>query len=321
MAALIELGAGFHPDLTGRENIYLNGSILGLKRREIDAQFSNIVEFAELEKFIDTPVKRYSSGMYVRLAFAVAAHIKADLLLIDEVLSVGDMAFQEKCMAKMSELRDSGATIIFISHNLLNVASFCKRVLLLRDGKVTAEGDPNSVIQAYKNQEREQILRKQEGSNARAGLSGSPESAVIAESRPVVIKKVKILDGRGQLSSEFNPNERMAVRCHYFASELIHEARFVIHIHRADGLLCSELISPVETKQSIHGDGIFEACIGPLFLQPDFYTIEIFIIDREFDILDGSLTDETIRIIGLKHEGEKGVIKPDVDWRNISGIE
>jgi len=103
MAALIELGAGFHPDLSGRENVYLNGSILGLKRQEIDAQFSSIVEFAGLEKFIDTPVKRYSSGMYVRLAFAVAAHVRADLLLVDEVLSVGDMAFQQRCMAKMNE--------------------------------------------------------------------------------------------------------------------------------------------------------------------------------------------------------------------------
>ena len=150
MAALIELGAGFHPDLSGRENIYLNGAILGLKKQEIDAQLSNMVEFAGLERFIDTPVKRYSSGMYVRLAFAVAAHVKAELLLIDEVLSVGDMAFQQKCLAKMNELRDSGATIVFISHNMWSVSTFCKRVLLLRAGQIEAEGDPDKVIQVYR---------------------------------------------------------------------------------------------------------------------------------------------------------------------------
>jgi lipopolysaccharide transport system ATP-binding protein len=158
MAALIELGAGFHPDLSGRENVYLNGSILGLTRQEIDTQFSDIVEFAGLERFIDTPVKRYSSGMYVRLAFAVAAHVKADLLLIDEVLSVGDMAFQQRCMEKMNELRDSGTTIVFVSHNLWNVEVFCRRALLLRAGRIVAKGNPAEVIGIYRRQEREDLL-------------------------------------------------------------------------------------------------------------------------------------------------------------------
>jgi len=158
MAALIELGAGFHPDLSGRENIYLNGSILGLKRREIDAQFDSIVDFAGLHQFIDTPVKRYSSGMYVRLAFATAAHVKADLLLIDEVLSVGDSAFQQKCLAKMRDMRDNGATIVFVSHNIWSIETFCERVILLRGGRIESEGTPSKVIELYRRQQREMMM-------------------------------------------------------------------------------------------------------------------------------------------------------------------
>jgi lipopolysaccharide transport system ATP-binding protein len=147
--ALIELGAGFHPDLTGRENIYLNGTILGMKRAEIAKKFDEIVAFAELEEFLDTPVKRYSSGMYARLGFSVAAHIDPEVLIVDEVLSVGDYHFQEKCFAKMREFTRNGTTLIFVSHNLTAVGTLCKSALLLHRGIPVFQGDVQNAIKTY----------------------------------------------------------------------------------------------------------------------------------------------------------------------------
>ncbi|RLG42989.1 MAG: ABC transporter ATP-binding protein, partial [Thermoproteota archaeon] len=150
VSSLIELGAGFHQDLTGRENIYLNGTILGLKRKEIDEKFRSIVEFSELEKFIDTPIKRYSSGMYVRLGFAVAVHVDPEILLVDEVLAVGDMAFQRKCLNRMREmLRKESTTVVFVSHNLSAVQGLCDRVIWLDKGSIVEEGEPKRVISKY----------------------------------------------------------------------------------------------------------------------------------------------------------------------------
>ncbi len=149
LSALIEVGAGFHPDLTGRENIFLNGAILGLSRREIARKFDQIVEFSGLADFVDTPVKRYSTGMYARLGFSVAAHIDPDVLIVDEVLSVGDFLFQKRCMERMKEIVDHGSTIVFVSHNLNAVATFCNRAILLDHGAVVAEGAPQNVITAY----------------------------------------------------------------------------------------------------------------------------------------------------------------------------
>jgi lipopolysaccharide transport system ATP-binding protein len=149
VASLIEVGTGFHPDLTGRENVYLNGTMHGMSRREVAARFDEIVEFAEIEKFIDTPVKRYSSGMYVRLAFAVAAHIDPDILLTDEVLAVGDVEFQRKCIGRMRDVAGSGRTVIFVSHNKAAVASLCTRALWLHDGTVKADGAVEKVLDSY----------------------------------------------------------------------------------------------------------------------------------------------------------------------------
>ena len=141
VASLLEVGTGFHPELTGRENVYLNGAILGMTRAEIRKKFDEIVTFAEIEKFLDTPVKRYSSGMYVRLAFAVAAHLEPEILIVDEVLAVGDRGFQKKCLGKMGEVtREGGRTVLFVSHDLASVNQLCKRSLLLRDGEIEEFG-------------------------------------------------------------------------------------------------------------------------------------------------------------------------------------
>jgi lipopolysaccharide transport system ATP-binding protein len=149
VASLLEVGTGFHPELTGRENIFLSGSILGMSRAEIQSKFDEIVAFAEVEKFIDTPAKRYSSGMYVRLAFAVAAHLEPEILLVDEVLAVGDAAFQKKCLGKMQDVSQSGRTILFVSHNMAAISKLCHRGVLLESGRITNQGPADQIVQHY----------------------------------------------------------------------------------------------------------------------------------------------------------------------------
>ena len=149
MASLLEVGTGFHGDLSGRENIYLNGSILGMSKREIDSKFDEIVAFSEIEQFLDTPVKRYSSGMYVRLAFSVAAHLEPEILIVDEVLAVGDSVFQKKCIDKMSDIAKQGRTILFVSHNFATINSLCDRAILLEKGRMAMDADVNTVFNQY----------------------------------------------------------------------------------------------------------------------------------------------------------------------------
>ena len=148
-ASLLEVGTGFHPDLSGRENIFLNGAILGMRTKEIRAKFDEIVAFSEVEDFIDTPVKRYSSGMYVRLAFAVAAHLEPEILLVDEVLAVGDAAFQKKCLGKMGDVARQGRTVLFVSHNMASILALCERVILLNDGTMLGNGPTQEVVREY----------------------------------------------------------------------------------------------------------------------------------------------------------------------------
>jgi ABC-type polysaccharide/polyol phosphate transport system ATPase subunit len=184
LSALIEVGAGFHPDLTGRENVYLNGTILGMSRQETRRKFDSIVDFAGLEDFIDTPVKRYSSGMYARLGFSVAAHVEPDVLIVDEVLSVGDYLFQQKCVDRMNEVLHGGATVVFVSHNLHAVAGLCRRSLLLERGRVIACTYTDEVIRQY-------LERAQQGA--------------FEDDAKVVIKSVRVRhetpEGRGQFAS------------------------------------------------------------------------------------------------------------------------
>jgi lipopolysaccharide transport system ATP-binding protein len=151
VASLLEVGTGFHPELTGRENIYLNGAVLGMKRAEINNKFDEIVEFAEISKFLDTPVKFYSSGMYMRLAFAIAAHLEPEILLVDEVLAVGDVEFQKKCLGKMKEVSKQGRTVLFVSHNMQAIQSLCKNTILLKNGEINDFGPTDKVVNKYLN--------------------------------------------------------------------------------------------------------------------------------------------------------------------------
>ncbi|MCS6881933.1 MAG: polysaccharide ABC transporter ATP-binding protein [Oscillochloridaceae bacterium] len=317
MAALIELGAGFHPDLTGRENIYLNGIIMGLKRREIDAQFANIVEFAGLEQFIDTPVKRYSSGMYLRLAFAVAAHVHADLILVDEVLSVGDAAFQQRCLTKMHQLHRDGATIVFVSHNLWSVSTFCTRALLLRGGQIQADGHPVEVIQMYRQQDREAALSRLRNQLADSATGSGTEDD--AQSIGFVVKS-ELLNAWEQPEQAFGPDEALMLRISYVAPQPLETPAFVVQIRRADGVVCCFLKSPAdEMRQGIYGEGSVVLWIDPLQLAPDMYMIEVRLEDHRRALVYATDTSGIFYVKGYLHGAEvAGVFQPHVRWSHSS---
>ena len=197
VGSLLEVGTGFHPELTGRENIYLNGAILGMRKAEIDRRFDEIVDFAEIERFLDTPVKRYSSGMYVRLAFAVAAHMDPEILLVDEVLAVGDAEFQKKCLGKMGDVARDGRTVLLVSHNMSAVRSLCPRSILIRAGQVAVADSTDDVIRSYL------AAAQQAASDARGDLDLHPGR--VPGSKPV-LKTITIRDNEGRETTEiFDP--------------------------------------------------------------------------------------------------------------------
>jgi len=208
VASLINLGAGFHPELTGRENIYLNGVILGLSRREVRDRFEKIVEFADLGPFIDTPLKRYSSGMYARLGFAVAAHVDPDVLLVDEVLSVGDVAFQDRSIRQMLSFRDAGRAILFVSHNLSAVEMMCQRVVWLDHGTVRLAGPTAEVVRAYLDSVDEELISSSAAAKTDAGEA-------------VLVEEVRIHDAAGRLSTEFDYGDPLRVTLHVLAREVV----------------------------------------------------------------------------------------------------
>jgi homopolymeric O-antigen transport system ATP-binding protein len=202
VASLLEVGTGFHPELTGRENIFLNGAILGMKKAEIKARFDEIVAFAEIEKFVDTPVKRYSSGMYVRLAFAVAAHLEPEILLVDEVLAVGDASFQKKCLNKMQEVGKHGRTVFFVSHNMAAITRLCQRTILLDQGRVLADGPSARVVGSY--------LRAGTGTTAAREWTESAPGNDIAR-----LKAVRVRTQDGRVTEEIDIREPVGIEMEF----------------------------------------------------------------------------------------------------------
>jgi len=243
ISALIELGAGFHPDFTGRENLYLGGIMHGLSRDEIDKRFTEIVSFAELEEVIDDPVRTYSSGMYMRLGFSLAVHTEPELLLIDEVLAVGDAAFTAKCQEKIAELRKEGRTLLLVTHDLSAVERWCDEALWLNDGMVMERGEPRRVIDAYRyfveKGEESQIL--EEGKQAEKDtvpeedLEAEEEEVIRWGSREVEIVAVDLCGPDGQEKRVFNPESSFRVEIDYQMHEEVKEVVFGISINRSDG--------------------------------------------------------------------------------------
>jgi len=227
-ASLIELGAGFHPDLTGRENIYLNGTILGMKRAEINAKFDSIVDFSELHQFLDTPVKRYSSGMYARLGFAVAAHVEPEVLIVDEVLSVGDYHFQEKCFAKMNEFTKNGTTLVFVSHNLAAVSSLCQSALLLKWGEQVYQGDVRTAVAKYCAFYQEEVI-----------------------SEEIELLSASLTDADGQSREVFDPGERAIFTVTMRALQDVSNGHAALLIHTPDGQLIFDTPTSWHTDKTV----------------------------------------------------------------------
>ena len=225
IASMLEVGTGFHPELTGRENVYLNGAILGMTKAEIDRKFDDIVAFAEMEKFIDTPVKRYSSGMYVKLAFAVAAHLDSEIMVMDEVLAVGDMKFQQKCLGKMGEVSESeGRTVLYVSHNMNTIRQLCTRCVVLDKGKVVFSGDVEEAIQVYleskTNSENEMALNQ---------IERNPEFTP----HPVTMNHLKILNEN--TGSIYSVGNKLKIRLSYFSDKKIEKAYIRLMVKTIDG--------------------------------------------------------------------------------------
>ena len=272
IASLLEVGTGFHPDLTGRENIYLNGAILGMGRKEIDRKFGEIVAFSEVEKFIDTPVKRYSSGMYVRLAFAVAAHLDPEILVVDEVLAVGDAEFQKKCLGKMGDVAKEGRTVLFVSHNMTAVQSLCSRGILLESGKLTFTGSVQTVIEYYLS--RAHRATQTEGTNLEnwSDRAGSGRAKII---------QFDILDRKGKPVHEiaFNDIVKFRVTCNF--PDAI-EATFGVLIHSLAEVPLIDLRSSNSSLKTgkLSGHVVIETEVNALNLYPGDYYLSPWIADR-----------------------------------------
>jgi len=228
VVSLLEVGTGFHPELTGRENIFLNGAILGMKRAEIAAKYNEIVEFSEVGKFIHTPVKRYSSGMFVRLAFAVAAHLEPEILLIDEVLAVGDAGFQKKCLGKMGEVAsEHGRTVFFVSHNMGAVRALCEEAILISEGRVKMSGKPGDVISEYLNDSLPTDI-DQEGE-----IWWDPADA--PQGDDVALRGVRMLTTQGQARSTFEADKPFSIELHYEVLARLRGARFLVTFLTQEG--------------------------------------------------------------------------------------
>lgn len=251
IASLLEVGTGFHPELTGRENVFLNGAILGMSRHEVAVKFEQIVEFAEIGEFIDTPVKRYSSGMYVRLAFAVAAHLDPEILLVDEVLAVGDANFQKKCMGRMQEVGKDGRTIIFVSHNMTAISSLCPRAIWIDQGRIAGDGASASVIQNYL-------------AGGESGASGIYEQDPAAIEGKAAIHKVCVLDHNAKQTGSIELTEVFSVEIHYELRESLSGLSVGLQIMAEDGYTSIISLSDPELEPSrlgVRATGSYRAIV------------------------------------------------------------
>lgn len=276
LAALIEVASGFHPELTGRENVLLNGSLLGMKRREIRKKLDSIVDFAGVSAFIDTPVKRYSSGMYLRLGFSIAAHLDPDILLLDEVLAVGDAVFQTKCIERIRELRSAGTTIVFVSHNLGAVQSLCDRVFLLHQGEIFRSGPPRDVISEY-----EHMLTNMPAATA-AQLSD-----VNTTSR-VQITSVNLFNSAGRKTTMFTTGDEVRVEVEFIAYELVEDALVEVRFYSIFHNLHSHFSTESEgVKLDLeNGRGIVEFFCPELPFEPAAFSVEVSIRRRQSDFTE-----------------------------------
>jgi lipopolysaccharide transport system ATP-binding protein len=311
MGSLLEVGTGFHPELTGRENVFLNGVIIGIPHREIVSKFDAIVDFAGVERFIDTPVKRYSSGMYLRLAFSVAAHLETEILLVDEVLAVGDAEFQKKCLGKMGELAGSGRTVIFTSHNMTAVQHLCTRVLHMKAGRLAADGPPREVIAGY-------LLA---GGADRAGRRWAPPAPL--QTHWLQILSASVRPAEGPAEADITVRTPFVVELDYEIREPSFAVRVEMNLKDEEGALLFSAC-PLDPPQSRKPGRYRERCTVPGDLMNDGrYRID-FVLNRDssrypFEVLD-ALFFHIEDVADFRHgwHGEwRGAIRPMLPWSTM----
>ncbi len=264
MASLLEVGTGFHPELTGRENIYMNGSILGMSRKEIGRKFDEIVAFSEIEQFLDTPVKRYSSGMYVRLAFAVAAHMEPEILIVDEVLAVGDLAFQQKCLKHMRSLTRRGMTIMLVSHNMAAIQSCCQQAMFLERGQLMAEGGTVEIIDQYRSS---QLGNKDPDTVAVKGVEG------------ISIVGFEMFGEDGEPTREIQFGEEIRIRIDVHAETRVERPLINFGITRGDGVIICNFNNWYDNVELdfLEGECTLEGWLPSIRLIPDYYQIHVLV--------------------------------------------
>jgi len=311
ISALLELGAGFHPELSGKENIYLNGAILGLGSKDIDRKYDEIVEFAGLERFIDTPVKNYSSGMYVRLGFSVAINVEPDVLLVDEVLAVGDEQFQRKCNEKFAELRAQDKTIVVVSHALGLMRTICDQLAWFEHGHLRMSGDAGDVIDRYV---AEVQTDRREGEGDDMPRWGSGEA---------VIDQIDVLGPDGRPTSKLHTGDAVTFRVHYQAHERVERPVFGLAFYNLEGVL----VSGPNTREAevvpdfIEGEGIVELTVDAMMLLPGTYDISASLYDyaivHPFDFRQRAVRFDVDP--GSPHETFGGVMSLNGRWRTAPG--
>ncbi|HSY14963.1 MAG TPA: ABC transporter ATP-binding protein [Jatrophihabitantaceae bacterium] len=315
LAALLELGSGFHPELSGRENVYLNGSILGMRRAQLDAKFDEIVDFAGIRQFIDQPVKNYSSGMYVRLGFSIAINVNPDILLVDEVLAVGDSNFQDKCMEKFADFRRAGKTVVIVSHAMSSMRSMCDEVAWLEHGHLVSTGLASETVDSYTDSAHEE----------RESLAGGGERWGSGEIR---IDKVDLLGPDGQSTTQIHTGESMTIRLEYEAKERIERPVFGLALENVEGVYVWAHNSQQSGYQPDYaeGRGVVELSIPNLVLQPGTFDLLASAVDHttthvydflrhclRFDVLTGDpREDGGIVVLGGKWSGTDAGRHPGV---------
>ncbi|MBA7647427.1 Vitamin B12 import ATP-binding protein BtuD [subsurface metagenome] len=302
--ALIEVGAGFHPLLTGRENVYINAAILGMTKEEVDEKFDDIIEFADIGDFIDTPVKFYSSGMFVRLGFAVAAHCKPDILLVDEVLAVGDLAFALKCHRKMSEFRQSGGTVVMVSHNIQAIRNMCKKALWLNRGKIKEIGEVHHVCDLY---EADVVMNRKSGYDT-IGSQLHYDPAVR-------ILKVEFLDNNDQIFTNYKVGDYFKLRIHFACKRIVKNPIFTVSIFNSEGLTVSSNYSNFDGCgfTQIFGVGHIDFCLDKLAFKPSKYVCSVTFSEEEVsNVLDWHEKCYVFTVAGSSTN--YGLINPFPKW-------
>jgi len=321
VASLLEVGTGFHPELTGRENIYLNGAILGMSKAEINKKFDEIVSFAEVERFLDTPVKRYSSGMYVRLAFAVAAHLEPEILIVDEVLAVGDASFQKKCLGRMDEIGREGRTVLFVSHNMSAIQSLCDRVIQLDNGEVVRDGNPADVVHEY--------TTAVQSHNLVRGYSVSSKQLAQTQLTELAINDCELLNPE---VPEAGPRtgDPLIINIKYSASRQFQAPAFVLIVKDSMGIelirLSTMPISGFEIDQ-LYSSGQVQLTIDSLPLVAGTYSVDVGFTRESVEWihrLDGAITFEVgakdVYKSGMALDRTRGVVVVQHSWNHNSSL-